>query len=287
MVQMFGVLMLALGLPEMFESLVEGDHVDNRVMVLGYVVMRVPMSVQWARAARQDPDRRRRRRGVHRHLWRSPRSAGWCSLLADTCVGVMFAWAVVLVLVELSGRSIAERRPRRHALAPPPHRRALRPAGDHHPRRGPARHHRRPAAVIGPDGPGWSIERRSCSACRGRRPDLRDVVDLLRGPERTAAARAPASARSAGATATSRCSAPTVAVGAGLHVAAYYLEHDTQLDAAATAADGRGPAGGRTSRCSSLLYAQLTGSCRPLPRAADRRLGGAGGWRRCRWPRPA
>ncbi len=55
MVQMVGVLVLALGLPQMFESLVEGEHVDNRVMVLGYVVMRVPMVLQWWRASRQDP----------------------------------------------------------------------------------------------------------------------------------------------------------------------------------------------------------------------------------------
>ena len=33
MVQMIGVLVLALGLPPMFESLDEGVHVDNRVMV--------------------------------------------------------------------------------------------------------------------------------------------------------------------------------------------------------------------------------------------------------------
>src|SRR5919107_2667601 len=57
MVQMVGVLVLALGLPPMFESLVEGEHVDNRVMVLGYVVMRVPMILQWLRAGRQDPGR--------------------------------------------------------------------------------------------------------------------------------------------------------------------------------------------------------------------------------------
>ena len=30
MLQMVGVLLLALGLPQMFESLVEGDHVDTR-----------------------------------------------------------------------------------------------------------------------------------------------------------------------------------------------------------------------------------------------------------------
>ena len=57
MVQMVGVLILALGLPDMFDSLLGDDHVDSSVMVLGYVVMRVPMVVQWARASRQDPDR--------------------------------------------------------------------------------------------------------------------------------------------------------------------------------------------------------------------------------------
>ena len=43
MVQMAGVLVLAIGLAPMFESLLEDGHVDNSVMVAGYVVMRVPM----------------------------------------------------------------------------------------------------------------------------------------------------------------------------------------------------------------------------------------------------
>src|SRR4030095_13356152 len=59
MVQMVGVLVLALGLPVMFQSVDEGRVVDNRVMVAGYVVMRVAMVFQWLRAARQDPHRRR------------------------------------------------------------------------------------------------------------------------------------------------------------------------------------------------------------------------------------
>src|SRR5215213_2046565 len=58
MVQMVGVLILALGFPDMFESVYAGDTVDNRVMVAGYIVMRVPMVFQWLRAARQDPGRR-------------------------------------------------------------------------------------------------------------------------------------------------------------------------------------------------------------------------------------
>ncbi len=42
----------------MFASIEHGDHVDNRVMVAGYVVMRVAMVFQWLRAATQDPQRR-------------------------------------------------------------------------------------------------------------------------------------------------------------------------------------------------------------------------------------
>lgn len=59
MLQMIGVLILALGIPRMFASLEHGEHVDNSIMVLGYVVMRLAMIFQWGRAARQDPARRR------------------------------------------------------------------------------------------------------------------------------------------------------------------------------------------------------------------------------------
>jgi low temperature requirement protein LtrA len=43
MVQMLGVLILALGIGPMFASLDHGEHVDNSVIVLGHVVMRVAM----------------------------------------------------------------------------------------------------------------------------------------------------------------------------------------------------------------------------------------------------
>src|SRR5208282_569305 len=59
MVQMIGVLVLAIGLPRMFASLEHGDHLDNSVIVFGYVIMRLAMVFQWLRAARQDPARRR------------------------------------------------------------------------------------------------------------------------------------------------------------------------------------------------------------------------------------
>src|SRR5580693_4028111 len=58
MIQMIGVLVLAMGLPRLFASVQHGEHPDNSVMVLGYVIMRVAMVSQWLRAARQNPSRR-------------------------------------------------------------------------------------------------------------------------------------------------------------------------------------------------------------------------------------
>ena len=59
MVQMIGVLVLALGLPPLFHSIDEGDHADNSVVVAGYVIMRLAVIALWLRAARHDPLRRR------------------------------------------------------------------------------------------------------------------------------------------------------------------------------------------------------------------------------------
>ena len=109
MVQMVGVLILALGLPQMFESLHEGEHVDNGVMVLGYVVMRVPMVFQWWRASRQDPERATVCRTFMVTLVIS--QVGWIVLaLVPASVPVTFALIVVLVLIEAIGPFVAERR---------------------------------------------------------------------------------------------------------------------------------------------------------------------------------
>jgi low temperature requirement protein LtrA len=58
MVQMIGVIVLALGLPSLFQSLDHGHYLDNTIVVLGYVIMRVALVLQWLRAARQDPARK-------------------------------------------------------------------------------------------------------------------------------------------------------------------------------------------------------------------------------------
>jgi low temperature requirement protein LtrA len=109
MLQMTGVLVLALGLPVMFESIAEGEHVDNGVMVLGYIVMRVPMLLQWLRASRQDPDRRPAHLVYMVSIVVS--QVGWVLILfADLSIGAMFSAAALAVLVELSGPVIAESR---------------------------------------------------------------------------------------------------------------------------------------------------------------------------------
>jgi len=107
LLQMVGVLVLALGIADVFASIGAGDHVDNGVMVGGYVVMRVAMLAQWARAARQDAQRRRA--AVTYVVTITVAQLGWVALaLASTSVGAMFAWAAVLILIELGGPVLAE-----------------------------------------------------------------------------------------------------------------------------------------------------------------------------------
>jgi len=157
MVQMVGVLLLALGLPDMFDSLERGGTVDNAVMVLGYVVMRVPMVFQWARAARHDPPRRNACLAYIVTILVA--QAGWVALLlAHTSIAATFTAAAGLILIELAGPVIAETR----LGGTPWH----------------ARHIAERygllviialgealigtmatlTAVVGPDGPGWSAE---------------------------------------------------------------------------------------------------------------------------------
>jgi len=109
MVQMSGVIVLALGLPEMFDSVYDGHDLDNGVMVAGYVVMRVAMIGLWLRVAAQDPARRACAKTYLVTITVS--QIGWCLLLfTDTTVGQTFALATVPLAIEMAGPIIAERR---------------------------------------------------------------------------------------------------------------------------------------------------------------------------------
>lgn len=109
MVQMVGVTILGLGLPPMFHSLDAGHGIDNRVMVAGYVVMRVAMLFQWLRAARQCPQYREACLSYAKTIVLA--QIGWVILAAlhlELVPTVTFF--VVLLLVELGGPYLAETR---------------------------------------------------------------------------------------------------------------------------------------------------------------------------------
>jgi low temperature requirement protein LtrA len=110
MVQMVGVCIAALGLPNLFHSIEEGGHVDNRILVIGYVIMRLAMVSQWLRAARQSPDHRACCLAYAK--WISAAQVGWVALaLANLALVPTLAVIVVLNVVEFYGPWRAEHLP--------------------------------------------------------------------------------------------------------------------------------------------------------------------------------
>jgi low temperature requirement protein LtrA len=109
MVQMVGVLVLALGLPPVFHSLDSGHGIDNGVMVAGYVVMRVALVVQWTRVAVSAPGYRRT--AVAYLGYTAAAQVGWvATALVHLNLAGMLVAAAVLYLVELAGPLLAETR---------------------------------------------------------------------------------------------------------------------------------------------------------------------------------
>ncbi|MBS1695126.1 MAG: low temperature requirement protein A [Actinobacteria bacterium] len=109
MLQMVGVIVLALGLPQMYTSIEHGEHVENEVMVAGYIIMRIALVAQWLRAARQDP--------AHRSACLTYATfvivaqVGWVGqIVAHTSVEVFAATAALLILLEFAGPYVAETR---------------------------------------------------------------------------------------------------------------------------------------------------------------------------------
>lgn len=109
MMQMIGVLVLAMGLPRMFASVQHGEHFDNSIMVFGYVVMRIAAVSQWLRAARQNPSRRRA--CLTYALTILVAQIGWVvQTLVDISVAATVLLIGVLALIEFAGPLIAERK---------------------------------------------------------------------------------------------------------------------------------------------------------------------------------
>ena len=172
---MIGVLVLALGLPPMFESIDQGVEVDNGVMVLGYVIMRVGLIALLLPPSPRGPARRADLRDdAVRRPARLDRPAPRQDVDRRDVLGRRRPHP------DRAGRAGRRRTSlRRHAVAPPPRRRAVRAPDDHHARRGHPRHRRRArrrrARRGMDDGDGT---RRA----RGSRAHLRHVVDVLRDP---------------------------------------------------------------------------------------------------------
>ncbi|OBH08915.1 hypothetical protein A9X04_22645 [Mycobacterium sp. E3247] len=109
MLQMVGVVVLTMGIPPMYSSIVQGRHVDNRVLVAGYVVTRIGMVLQWLRAARQD--RARRRACLTYAITISAAQCGWvASIFLHISIPSTMAIYVALMFVETLGPWIAENR---------------------------------------------------------------------------------------------------------------------------------------------------------------------------------
>lgn len=107
MVQMIGVVILSIGLPRMFHSIVEGHHPDNSVMVLGYVIMRVAMLTQWLRATRDDP--KRRRATLTFVLTLLVAQIGWIVLIfTHFSLTTTVLCGLALMLIEMAGPVLAE-----------------------------------------------------------------------------------------------------------------------------------------------------------------------------------
>jgi low temperature requirement protein LtrA len=109
MVQMIGVIVLALGLPQVFSSLDRGGPVDNGVTVAGYVVMRVALVFLWWQVSRHDPARAPAARKYMITI--GVAQIGWVALAAASLsIAATAACFVVLLALEMTGPFLAERK---------------------------------------------------------------------------------------------------------------------------------------------------------------------------------
>lgn len=108
-VQMVGVVVLTFGLPLSFAHTAEGGSPNNALLVVGYVVMRVPLVALWLRAARDDPARRRT--AVAYAVVIAVAQAGWVlAAVAGLSRTPTVVALVALALAELAAPVVLERR---------------------------------------------------------------------------------------------------------------------------------------------------------------------------------
>jgi low temperature requirement protein LtrA len=107
MVQMVGVIIVALGIPAVFESIDAGEPFDFVVVAFGYVVMRASLVSMWVRVAAQDPANRRV--AIRYAAFSVLIQAGWLTLALLRLENVLLVVASVVVLwaAEFAGHPFA------------------------------------------------------------------------------------------------------------------------------------------------------------------------------------
>jgi low temperature requirement protein LtrA len=229
MVQMLGVLILALGLPRMFSSIEHGHHLDTSIMVVGYVVMRVAMVFQWLRAARQDPARRRACLTYATSIVIA--QLGWLTMIFfDLSILGSLIFVIILTGVELTGPMLAERKDggtpwHPHHIAERYSLLAIIALGE-----GVVGTVATVSAVV--DGQGWTMDAALlCIAGTGLTFGLWWVYYIVPAARMLHAHRNRSFVWGYGHII---IFAAIVAIGAGLHVAAYYIEHKAHIGSVAT-----------------------------------------------------
>lgn len=108
-VQMIGVIVLIYGLPVSFEAAAHGESPNNMLLVIGYVVMRVPLIALWIRASTQDPEHRRNALSYVAII--SVAQLGWIlTALLPLPAPVTVALIVGIALAEMVAPVVATRR---------------------------------------------------------------------------------------------------------------------------------------------------------------------------------
>lgn len=106
-VQMIGVIILALGIPPVFASIDSGGPFEFVAVAAGYVVMRVSLILMWLRVAMQDPANRRV--ALRYAAFNLVIQAGWLTvaILHITNTAVLVVLLTALWVAEFAGHPFA------------------------------------------------------------------------------------------------------------------------------------------------------------------------------------
>lgn len=112
LVQMAGVIVVAVGIPDLFTSVREGEDFHVGVMVTGYVIMRVGVVAMWLRAAHDDPASRSL--AMTNAVSVGVAQIGWVAwLLLPLSFTAALVWLVIIWILDLGGPILAEFKGRR------------------------------------------------------------------------------------------------------------------------------------------------------------------------------